>query len=343
MPDDVCVYSELRQIPVKDLIPESRLAVVAGDFFVSDPVVYDGDDVYEVDLTPENRINRQACRRFSNVETWMLPDTEYLFLRCIAGADANDVENFVAYAEKNHWLGGKNISLNLDVSKTIFNRQTKLVLHNSKPQKSLDYHVTNASQPFKKTNFILEDWPYVNLNEPIISKGTDDELAPWMRSRNKQFNTCRPIKFDKLQQSVFLMHEYALLQENWILQQTLQQKQHQQQSHQPHQQQYNQHLHHQLYQQQQQQQQRQYQQQQQHQQRQLNQLQSQQRAFLFPSPSSRQQVFMYGQQQMIPPFLYNITFQPGNVYQRFSTPFLQPTHYRPINKDSLSATTTTQK
>jgi len=45
--------------------------------------------------------------------------------------DANDVEHFIAYAEKSHWLGGKNISLNLDVGKTIFNRQTKLVLHNT--------------------------------------------------------------------------------------------------------------------------------------------------------------------------------------------------------------------
>ncbi|KAL5242946.1 hypothetical protein ACI65C_010356 [Semiaphis heraclei] len=189
------------QVSVKDLIPESRLAVVAGDFFVSDPVVYDGDDVYEVNLMTDDRAHRQARIRFSDMETWMLPDTEYMFLRCIAGADANDVENFIAYAAKNHWLGGKNISLNLDVSKTIFNRQTKLVLHNSKTQKTLDYHVTNASQPLKKTNFILEDWPYVSLNEPLILKGTDDELAPWMRSRNKQFNTCIPTRLNKKSQS----------------------------------------------------------------------------------------------------------------------------------------------
>jgi len=78
--------SELRQVSVKDLIPESRLAVVAGDFFVSDPVVYDGDDVFEVNLTPDDRAGRQARLRFSDMETWMLPDTEFMFLRCIAGA-----------------------------------------------------------------------------------------------------------------------------------------------------------------------------------------------------------------------------------------------------------------
>jgi len=77
---------ELRQVLVKDLIPESRLAVVAGDLFVSDPVVYNGDDVYEVNLTPDDRTDRQARSRFSNMETWMLPDTEYMFLRCITGA-----------------------------------------------------------------------------------------------------------------------------------------------------------------------------------------------------------------------------------------------------------------
>ncbi|CAH1725338.1 unnamed protein product [Aphis gossypii] len=331
MLDNSGVCSKLRQVPVKDLIPESRLAVVAGDYFVSDPVVYDGDDVYEVNLTPDNLINRQACPRISNLETWMLPDIEYMFLRCIAGADANEVENFVAYAEKNHWLGGKNISLNLDVSKTIFNRQTKLVLHNSKPQKSLDYHVTNTSQPFKKTNFVLEDWPYVNLNEPLISKGTDNELPPWMRSRNKQFNTCLPIRTNKIQQLVFSTRQYDLLQGDRKLQQTQQQKQHLQ-PHQLHQQQY-QHLHklHQL-------QRPQHQYQQQHQQQ-----QQQQRAIFFPSPS-RQQMFMHGQQQMTP-LLFNIAaFQrwPSNFYQRFSTPFLPPTHYQldPINKDSPPATIT---
>ncbi|XP_025197274.1 putative uncharacterized protein DDB_G0274435 [Melanaphis sacchari] len=346
MLDDVNVSNELRQVPVKDLIPESQLAIVAGDSFVSDPVVYDGDDVYEVNLTRDNRIDRQTCRRFSNSETWMLLDTEYLFLRCIAGENANDVENFVAYAEKNYWLGGKNISLKLDVSKTIFNRRTKLVLHNSKPQKSLDYHVKNTSKPFKKTNFVLEDWPYVNLNEPLISKGTDDELAPWMRSRNKQFNTCLPIEFVKTQQSVFSTHEYDLLQGDRKLQQTLQQQnQHppHRQPIQPHQQQYE-HLYK-LYQQQQQQ--NQYKQQQQCRQRHQNQQQLQQRAFFFPlSSSSRQQVFMYGQQQTIP-FLVNFAFQrwPSNFYQRFPTPFLLPTRYQlnPTNKISPPETTTLQK
>lgn len=84
MSDDGSGCSEKRQVSVKDLIPESRLAVVAGDFFVSDPVVYDGDDVYEVNLTPDDR--QQTHLRCSDMETWMLPDTEYMFLRCIAGA-----------------------------------------------------------------------------------------------------------------------------------------------------------------------------------------------------------------------------------------------------------------
>lgn len=39
------------------------------------------------------------------------------------------------------------------------------------PQNTLDYHVTNASQPMKKTNFILEEWPYITLNKPLIAKG----------------------------------------------------------------------------------------------------------------------------------------------------------------------------
>lgn len=85
--DDGCDRSESAgQVSVKDLIPESRLAVVAGDFFVSDPVVYDGDDVYEVNLMTDDRAHRQARIQFSDMETWMLPDTEYMFLRCIAGA-----------------------------------------------------------------------------------------------------------------------------------------------------------------------------------------------------------------------------------------------------------------
>lgn len=46
-------------------------------------------------------------------------------------SDASDVVNLIAYAEKNHWFGGKKLFFNLDISKTIFNRQTKLVLHNS--------------------------------------------------------------------------------------------------------------------------------------------------------------------------------------------------------------------
>ncbi|CAI6351821.1 unnamed protein product [Macrosiphum euphorbiae] len=340
MSNDGSGCSELRQVSVKDLIPESRLAVVAGDFFVSDPVVYDGDDVFEVNLTPDDRAGRQARLRFSDTETWMLPDTEYMFLRCIAGADANDVEHFIA--EKSHWLGGKNISLNLDVSKTIFNRQTKLVLHNTtKPlQKTLDYYITNASQPLKKTNFILEDWPYVSLNKPLIPKGTDDELAPWMRSRNKKFNTCLPVKSNKTPQSALSTHDYDFLHGYWKLQQTQQQKQHQR----PHQlyQQQQQHLHK-VYQQQRQQ--HQYQQQLQHRQRQQHlQHNLQQRAIFFPPLPSRQQVFMYGQQPMIGPYLSNIAFQgwPGNFYQRFSTPFLLATHYQldPNNNDLSSAATT---
>jgi len=117
-----------------------------------------------------------------------------------------------------------------------------------------------------------------------------------------------------------------LLQRDRRLQQTQQQKQ-QQQPHPLHQQQY-QHLHK-LYQLQR------YQQQQQQ--------QLQQRAIFFPSPSSHQQVFMHGQQQMTP-LLFNIAFQrsPSNFYQRFPTPFLPPTYYQPnpINKDSPPTTIT---
>lgn len=121
-----------------------------------------------------------------------------------------------------------------------------------------------------------------------------------------------------------------MLQGDRKLLQTQQQKQHQQ-PHQLHQQQY-QHLHklHQL-------------QRPQHQYQQQHHQQQQQRAIFFPSPSSRQQVFMHGQQQMTP-LLFNIALQrwPSNFYQRFSTPFLPPTHYQPdpINKDLPPATIT---
>lgn len=46
-------------------------------------------------------------------------------------SDADDVEDLIMYARKNHWFGGKNILINLDSGKTILNKQTKLVLHNS--------------------------------------------------------------------------------------------------------------------------------------------------------------------------------------------------------------------
>lgn len=66
---------------VKDLIPESRLAAT-GDFFVSSPVVCNGDDVYEVNLTNIDLKDRNDLHK---MEPWMLPDTEIMFLRCIAG------------------------------------------------------------------------------------------------------------------------------------------------------------------------------------------------------------------------------------------------------------------
>lgn len=65
---------------VKDLIPESRLVVI-GDFFVSDPVVSEGDDVYEINLTDNDLKN---CNHHQ-MEPWMWPDTEIMFLKSIAG------------------------------------------------------------------------------------------------------------------------------------------------------------------------------------------------------------------------------------------------------------------
>lgn len=65
---------------VKDLIPESRLVVI-GDFFVSDPVVSEGNDVYEINLTD----NDIRTYNHHQMEPWMLPDTEIMFLKCIAG------------------------------------------------------------------------------------------------------------------------------------------------------------------------------------------------------------------------------------------------------------------
>ncbi|VVC43155.1 Hypothetical protein CINCED_3A022909 [Cinara cedri] len=172
-------------VPVKCLIPKSRLVAAVGGKLLrgSDPAVCEGDDVYEVNLTVTDNSDSGV-----RVETWMSLETEHAFLRCIVGGDADGVEHLIAYATKNHWLGGKNIRLNLDVDETIINRQSKLVLYNSKPQKSLDYHVSNASKPSKKTDFILEEWPYVSFNRPLIPKGHEDEFAPWLRTRNKRFN-----------------------------------------------------------------------------------------------------------------------------------------------------------
>lgn len=65
---------------VKDIIPESRLVTI-GDFFVSEPVVSEGDDVYEINLTNNNL----KPRNYYQMEPWMLPDTEIMFLKCIAG------------------------------------------------------------------------------------------------------------------------------------------------------------------------------------------------------------------------------------------------------------------
>lgn len=81
------------RLPVKDVIPKSRLAVI-GNFYTSEPTVCEGDDVYEVNLTTDNGSNncsrgadqrRIRQNRSANLETWMLPDIEYAFLRFIVG------------------------------------------------------------------------------------------------------------------------------------------------------------------------------------------------------------------------------------------------------------------
>lgn len=88
-----CGYRSAR-LPVKDLIPKSRLAAI-GNFYTSEPAVCDGDDVYEVNLTVDNDSNyfprstnnqrRVLQSRSTELETWMLPDIEYTFLQFIVG------------------------------------------------------------------------------------------------------------------------------------------------------------------------------------------------------------------------------------------------------------------
>lgn len=69
-------------VPVKRLIPKSRLvAAVGGELLrASDPAVCEGDDVYEVNWT--SVADSDSCVHH---ETWMSPDTEHAFLRCIVG------------------------------------------------------------------------------------------------------------------------------------------------------------------------------------------------------------------------------------------------------------------
>lgn len=74
---------------VKHVIPGSRLAAV-GDFYVFDPAVCEGDDVYELSLTRDDNgdvkvTDRRSRRQETKSETWMLRDTEFMFLECIVG------------------------------------------------------------------------------------------------------------------------------------------------------------------------------------------------------------------------------------------------------------------
>lgn len=78
------------RLPIKVLIPGSRLAAVAGHLYTSNPVVSDGDNVYEVNLSGNGHTADQQVRRNGNgfavkMEAWMLLDTERAFLRYIAG------------------------------------------------------------------------------------------------------------------------------------------------------------------------------------------------------------------------------------------------------------------
>lgn len=72
-------------IRLGDLIPGSLLASVHGDLLVSDPAVRDGDDVYEVNATVLGRDRVGGFDATEPLESWMLPETELEFLRCIAG------------------------------------------------------------------------------------------------------------------------------------------------------------------------------------------------------------------------------------------------------------------
>lgn len=75
-------------LSIKDLIPGSRLAALVGDsLYASEPMVCEGDDAYEVNLTTEvdgdHRLNRQTV--IGRAEEWMSPDTEHKFLEYIMG------------------------------------------------------------------------------------------------------------------------------------------------------------------------------------------------------------------------------------------------------------------
>lgn len=75
---------------LRDLIPGSLLATLHGDLGVSDDpaAVCSGDNVYEVnaDLTlASGREGRGAFAATEPDESWMLPETELEFLRCVVG------------------------------------------------------------------------------------------------------------------------------------------------------------------------------------------------------------------------------------------------------------------
>lgn len=42
----------------------------------------------------------------------------------------------------------------------------------SDPQNTLGYRVSNTPNPLKKTDFTLEEWPYVSQNQLLITKGS---------------------------------------------------------------------------------------------------------------------------------------------------------------------------
>lgn len=77
--------SDKSPIRLRDLIPNSMLATLNGDFVVSDPAVCEGDDVYEVRATIFANYRGDGFAAPESDESWMLPETELEFLRYIAG------------------------------------------------------------------------------------------------------------------------------------------------------------------------------------------------------------------------------------------------------------------